>query len=135
MSTQSIATTQAGAGLLRFALTADAAVTGVNAVAYVAGAVVLDSVLGVPTGVLLATGAFLAVYAALVLRLATRATMPRGAVLAVIGGNAVWTAGSLLLLALDTFTPSAAGQVWIALQAVAVGGFAALQLQGLRRAA
>src|SRR5918997_3633762 len=124
MSTQSIAITPR-AGLLRFALTADAAVTGVNAVAYLAGAVVLDSVLGVPTGVLLALGAGLAVYAALVGYLATRATMPRPAVLAVIDGNVLWVAGSFLLLALDTFTPSAAGQVWIAVQAVTVAGFAA----------
>jgi hypothetical protein len=132
MTAQSIAITPR-AGLLRFALTADAAVTGVNTVAYLAGAVVLDSVLGVPTGVLLAVGAFLAIYAALVGWLATRPTMPRAAVLAVIDGNVVWAAGSLLLLGLDTFTPSTAGQVWIAVQAVAVAGFAALQFQGLRR--
>jgi hypothetical protein len=130
MSTHSLATTPR-ADLLRLALVADAAVTGANAFAYLAGAVVLDSVLGVPTALLLVLGAFLAVYSALVLRLATRPA--RAGVVAVILANLTWAAGSLLVLALDTFTPDPVGQVWIALQAVVVAGFAALQYLGLRR--
>jgi len=134
MTAQSLTSARtADAGLLRFALTADAAVTGANALAYLAGAVVLDSVLGVPAGVLVAVGAFLAIFALLVLRLATRRELPRPAVLAVIDANLAWAAGSLLLLVLDTFTPSTAGQVWIAVQVVAVLGFAALQYAGLRQ--
>jgi hypothetical protein len=122
------------ADLLRLALVADAAVTGANAVAYLAGAFVLDSLLGVPAGLLLALGAFLGVYSALVLRLATRPSIPRAGVLAVIDANVLWAAASLFVLALDTFTPDAGGQVWIAVQAVAVAGFGALQWIGLRRA-
>ena len=132
MSTHSLATTPR-ADLLRLALVADAAVTGANAFAYLAGAVVLDSVLGVPTALLLVLGAFLAVYSALVLRLATRPAIPRAGVVAVILANLAWAASSLLVLALDTFTPDPVGQVWIALQAVVVAGFAALQYIGLRR--
>ena len=133
MSTHSIASARpADAGLLRFALTADAAITGANALAYVAGAVVLDSVLGVPAGVLVAVGAFLAVYAALVMRVAKQPT--RRAVTLVIDVNVLWAAGSIAALALDTFTPSTVGQVWIALQALVVAGFAALQYAGLRQA-
>jgi hypothetical protein len=130
MSTHSLATTPR-ADLLRLALVADAAVTGANALAYLAGAVVLESVLGVPTALLVVLGAFLAVYSALVLRLATRPA--RAGVVAVILANLAWAAGSLLVLALDTFTPDPVGQVWIALQAVVVAGFAALQYLGLRR--
>jgi hypothetical protein len=133
MSAHSIATTSRG-DLLRLALVADAAVTGANAVAYLAGAAVLDSLLGVPAGLLLALGAALAVYSALVLRLATRPTIPRAGVLAVIDANIVWAAASVLVLALDTFTPDAAGQVWAVVQAVAVAGFAAIQWIGLTRA-
>jgi hypothetical protein len=133
MSTHSFATT-ARADLLRLVLVADAAVTGANAVAYLAGAFVLDSLLGVPAGLLLALGAFLAVYAGLVLRLATRPSIPRSGVLAVIDANILWAAASLLVLALDAFTPDAAGQVWIAVQAVAVAGFAGLQWIALKRA-
>jgi hypothetical protein len=130
MSTHSLTTTPR-ADLLRLALVADAAVTGANAFAYLAGAVVLDSVFGVPTALLLVLGAFLAVYSALVLRLATRPA--RAGVVAVILANLAWAAGSLIVLALDTFTPDPVGQVWIALQAVVVAGFAALQYLGLRR--
>jgi hypothetical protein len=130
MTSHSIAATRHD--VLRLALVADAAVTGANAVAYLAGAFVLDSLLGVPAGLLLALGAFLAAYGALVLRLATRPEIPRAGVLAVIEANVAWVVASLLVLGFDTFTPDTAGQVWIALQAVAVAGFAAAQWIGLR---
>lgn len=134
MSTHSIASTRHAEGrLLRFALTADAVVTGANALAYLAGAALLDAWLGVPTGLLLAVGAFLAVYSALVMRLATRPAMPRAAVATVIAANALWAADSLLALALDWFTPTTAGQIVIAVQAVGVAGFAVLQYEALRR--
>jgi hypothetical protein len=127
-------TTTVESPLLRFALKADAVVTGANAAVYMAAAPLLDSWLGVPTGVLLAIGAFLAVYAGLVYRLATRAAMPRGAVAAVIATNVVWAVDSLIALGLDWFTPTVAGQVIIAVQAAGVLAFAALQYAGLRRA-
>jgi hypothetical protein len=120
--------------LLRFALKADAAVTGANAALYLAAAPLLDSWLGVPLGVLLAIGAFLAVFAGLVYRLATRPAMPRAAVAAVIAANVVWAVDSFVALGLDWFTPTVAGQVLIAVQAVGVVAFAALQYAGLRRA-
>jgi len=113
--------------MLRFALKADAAVTGANAVAYLAGAPILADWLGLPTGVLLAVGAFLAVYAALVYRLATRPTMPKAAVAAVVAANVLWAADSLLALALDWFSPTVAGQIVIAVQAVGVAAFAVVQ--------
>ena len=94
----------------------------------------LDSWLGVPAGALVAIGAFLAVYSALVMRVATRPDLPRTAVAAVIAANAAWAVGSLLALASDTFSPTTGGQVWIAVQAAAVAGFAALQWIGLRGA-
>jgi hypothetical protein len=134
METQAIATPRHATGkLLRFALTADAVVTGANAVAYIALAPLLDGWLGLSTGMLVAVGAFLAVYAALVLRLATRPEMPRNAVVAVIAVNALWAADSLIALGLDWFTPTTAGQVVIAVQAVGVAALAALQYVALRR--
>jgi hypothetical protein len=134
MSTHSIASTRTATGsLLRFALTADAAVTGANALAYLAGATLLDAWLGVSTGMLLGVGAFLAVYAALVLRLATRPAMPRAAVAAVIAANALWAVDSLIALGFDWFSPTTAGQIVIAVQAVGVAALAALQYEGLRR--
>ena len=123
----------AGGKLVRGALKLDAIVTGANAVAYAAGAAVLSDWLGVPAAALVAIGLFLVVYAAGVARLATRAAMPVPAVWAVIGLNLAWAADSFLLLALDGFSPTLAGQVVVAVQAVGVAGFAVLQYVGLRR--
>jgi hypothetical protein len=134
MSTHSISTTRYADGdFLRLALTADAATTGTMGLAFVAASPLLDSWLGLPTGVLIATGAFLAVFAALVLRLATRPAMLRAAVAAVIAANALWAVDTLALLALDAFSPTTAGQIVIAVQAVGSAAFAALQYVGLRR--
>ncbi len=134
METQAITTQRhATGGLLRFALTLDGVATGANGVLYLAGAPLLDGWLGLPTGMLMAVGAALIVYAALVLWLATREAMPRTAVVAVIAANVLWVVDSLLALALDWFTPTTAGQVLIAVQAVLVAGLAALQYVGLKR--
>jgi hypothetical protein len=127
--------TTAGGGLLRFALKADAVITGLNALAYLAAFAVLESLLGVPTAALLGVGAFLAVYAALVWRLATRPTMPGPAIAAVIAFNVLWAVDSLIALGLDWFSPTLGGQIVIAVQAVGVAGFAAIQYLGLRRQA
>ena len=134
METQALAAPRhATGGLLRFALMLDGVATTANGVLYLAGAPLLDGWLGLPTGLLVGVGAALIVYGALVLRLATRETMPRAAVVAVIAANVLWVANSLLALALDWFTPTAVGQVLIAVQAVLVAGLAALQYVGLRR--
>jgi hypothetical protein len=135
METHAIATPRdATGGLLRFALTLDGVATGANGVLYVAGAPLLDDWLGLPAEMLMAVGAFLIAYAALVLRLATRPAMPRVAVVAVIAANVLWVVDSLIALALDWFTPTTVGQVLIAVQAVLVAGLAALQYVGLKQA-
>jgi hypothetical protein len=120
--------------LLRLVLKLDAAVTGANGVAYLLAAGPLADWLGVPDELLRSAGAFLVAYAAAVYLLATRPRMPRAAVLAVIVVNAGWALDSGLLLAVDGFSPSLAGQIAIAVQALGVAAFAALQYAGLRRA-
>jgi hypothetical protein len=135
MESHAIATPRhATGGLLRFALTLDGVATGANGVLYLAGAPLLDDWLGLPAEMLMAVGAFLIAYAALVLRLATRPAMPRVAVVAVIAANVLWAVDSLIALALDWFTPTTVGQVLIAVQAVLVAGLAALQYVGLKQA-
>jgi hypothetical protein len=124
----------ADTGLLRFALRLDAAVTAVNGIAYLALFRLLDGWLGVPGGFLAGVGAFLIAFAAFVGRLSAQPSPHRGAVIAVIAANVLWALDSALLLAADWFSPTAAGQVVIALQAVGVAGLAALQYAGLRRA-
>ncbi len=126
--------TTADAGLLRFALRLDAAITAANGIAYLALFWLLDGWFGVPGAFLAGVGAFLVAFAAFVGRLAAQASPHRGAVLAVIAANVLWALDSALLLAADWFTPTVAGQVVIALQAAGVAGLAALQYAGRRRA-
>jgi hypothetical protein len=124
----------ADAGLLHLALRLDAAVTAASGIAYVALFWLLDGWLGVPGALLAGVGAFLLAFAAFVGRLSAHASPPRSAVIAVIAANVIWALDSALLLAADWFTPAAAGQVLIALQAFGVAGLAALQYTGVRRA-
>jgi hypothetical protein len=124
----------AGTGLLRLALTVDAAVTAASAVAYLCGFALLDGAFGVPQAFLIGVGAFLLAYAAFVARIARSERPNRVAVIGVIAANVLWALDSVLLLAVDGLTPTLAGQIAIAVQAAGVAGLAALQYAGLRRA-
>ncbi|GCB44485.1 hypothetical protein [Streptomyces sp. NL15-2K] len=117
--------------MLRRFLALDAVVTGVNGLAYLAASGPLGRFLGADSGLLLALGAFLAVYAAAVGLLAAR---PRPAALpvrAVVEANLAWAALSFVALAL-WLSPTAAGAVWTVLQALTVAGFALVQYIALR---
>jgi hypothetical protein len=120
--------------LLRFALRLDAAITAANGIAYLALCWLLDGWLGVPAAFLAAVGFSLLAFAAFVGRLSTRPSPGRVAVAAVIAANVVWALDSVLLLAVDGFGPTLAGQLVVAVQAAGVAGLAALQYAGLRRA-
>jgi hypothetical protein len=117
--------------VLRRFLALDAAVTGANGVAYLTASGPLGRLLGVDSGLLLGLGVFLVVYAAAVGLLASRARPAALPVRAVIEANLAWAALSLVALAM-WLSPSTAGGVWTVLQALAVGGFAALQYAALR---
>ena len=119
--------------LLRLAVQVDAAVSGAMALMLSFGAGLLAPVLGLPEPLLLESGLFLIAYAALVGWLGSRATMPRGLVLLIIAGNALWTLGSIALLFSGAVTPTLLGKAFVTLQAIAVGVFAELQYVGLRR--
>ncbi|MFJ3616920.1 hypothetical protein ACIPSH_02045 [Streptomyces iakyrus] len=117
--------------MLRRFLALDAVVTGTNALAYLAFSGPLGRFLGVDATLLLALGAFLAVYAAGVGLLAARRRPPALGVRAVVEGNLAWAAVSLAALAL-WLTPSTPGAVWTVLQALTVAGFAVLQHLALK---
>jgi hypothetical protein len=72
-------------------------------------------------------GAFLMLFAAGVWLVATRPAIPRGAVMAIAGANALWVIASLAFAIAGASSPTTAGTVWIVLQALVVGGFATLQ--------
>jgi hypothetical protein len=123
-----------GRSLLRLALKADALVTAANGAAYLAVAGPIGDLLGLPAGLLRGIGAALLVYAGLVWLVGSRPAISRPATGAVIAANAAWVVASGLAALLAWGSPSTAGTVWIVLQAVAVAGFAELQLVGLRQA-
>ncbi|MBR8638751.1 hypothetical protein KEF29_04050 [Streptomyces tuirus] len=126
-----LARTSAPQSTLRRFLALDAAVTGANALAYLALSGPLGRFLGVDSALLLALGAFLAAYAVGVGLLAARREPPALGVRAVVEANLAWTVVSLAALAL-WLAPSTAGAVWTVLQALTVAGFAALQYMALR---
>ncbi|MBO3737343.1 hypothetical protein [Actinoplanes flavus] len=117
--------------LLRWVLKADAVVTGVNGIAYVALAGALTGVLGYPVSVQRWAGAFLVVYAMVVGVIATRPVVSRAAVRAVIGANVAWVLLSIGVLSAGAIEATTLGRVWMAAQAAVVAAFAALQTYAL----
>ena len=120
-----------GRGLLPVALRVDSVVSAANGAAYLLGAGALDSLLGLDAGLLRAVGAFLLLYAAFVWWVSGRPTART--VWPVIEANIAWTHASFVVIAAGWFSPTTGGSVWVALQALVVGGFAALQYRGLRQ--
>ncbi|MGW6978403.1 hypothetical protein ACWGE1_02965 [Streptomyces sp. NPDC054932] len=119
------------AALRRF-LALDSVVTTTNGLAYAAFSAPLGRLLGVGPGLLLELGILLAVYGAGVGWLASRRQPPVLPVKLVIETNYAWAALSLVSLAL-WFHPTAAGLLWIPVQALTVAGFAVLQQLALRQ--
>ncbi|MGY1848291.1 MULTISPECIES: hypothetical protein [unclassified Blastococcus] len=134
MTTMHPAPSPLGAGdLLRPALRIDAVVTAANGAAYLLAAPLLDGPLGLPAGLLRGAGVFLLGYAAAVWLVAARRRPSTAAVEAVVGGNLLWAALSVVAVVAGWWSPTTLGAVWLVLQAAVVAGFAALQLLGLRR--
>lgn len=113
--------------LLRTVLRLDAGVTGLNGLAYLALARPLEDLLGLAPSLTRPLGAFLVLFAAGLWALAARPAPARPAVLAFATANAAWALGSIAFAALDAGSPTTVGTVWIVLQALTVGAFAALQ--------
>jgi hypothetical protein len=119
--------------LLRLALKLDAIMTGANGAAYLIAAGPLGDLLGLSPALLRGTGAFLVAFAAAVWLTATRRSISRPAVYAIVAANAIWAVDSIVAAIAGWGTPDTAGTVWIVLQAIVVAGFAELQLAGLKR--
>jgi hypothetical protein len=120
--------------LLRLALRLDAVITGANGVAYLALANPLEDLLGLDPALTRSIGAFLVLFAAAVWFTATRPAVSKGAVLAVIDANIAWAIGSIAFVVIGVSSPTTVGSVWIVMQALVVGGFAALQSYASRDA-
>ncbi|PRY42810.1 hypothetical protein [Umezawaea tangerina] len=117
--------------LLRFALRLD----GVASAGLGLLTLPFGTALGLPSPVALGLGAFLVAYGAGVFLVGTRPVVNRTVVKVVVLGNVLWAVDSALTVELGWFPLTTAGVVLVVLQAVAVAGFAALQVFGLNAAA
>ncbi|NKE47657.1 hypothetical protein HB662_22955 [Roseomonas frigidaquae] len=122
--------------LLKLALLGDAAACAASGLLLAAGAGALAVPLDLPEGLLRGAGLALLPWAAFVGFTGSRAAPARGAVLTIIAVNALWVLDSLLLAAgAFGLAPGRLGTAFILAQATIAGGFTALQILALRRAA
>jgi hypothetical protein len=117
---------------LRRALIADAVITGVTGLMMFLGAGMLGALFSMPTALLRYAGLSLIPFAAFVGALATRESISRVAVRAVIVANALWVVDSCLLLVTGWVEPTMPGYVFVIGQAAIVAVFAEVQFIGLR---
>lgn len=120
---------------LRNAITLDAVVSGAAALLMAGGASVLAPLLGLPSGLLFWAGIALVPFVALLATVSRREQASRLVLVDIVAINALWVAGSILLLVSGWVEPTMLGYAFVIAQAAAVGLFAELQFVGLRRSA
>lgn len=120
---------------LRLVLRVDAAASAASGLLMALAAPWLDGPLRLPPALLVPAGLALLPWAAFLAWLARRDRAPRAALVVPIVVNVAWAADCAFVALGSAFAPSALGQAFVALQALVVLAFAALQGLGLRRAA
>jgi len=120
---------------LRNVLALDAAASGATGLLLVAGAGVLEDILGLPVALMREAGLILIPYVAYVAWVGSREQIARSAVWAIIAANALWALASVGLLVSGLVTPTAFGYAFVIAQAAAVALLGELQYAGLNRAA
>jgi succinate dehydrogenase hydrophobic anchor subunit len=118
---------------LRRALVLDAAASGATGLLMIAAAGLLEGLLGLPAALLRGAGIVLVPYVAFVAFTATRESISRPAVWAIIAANALWAITSALLLVSGLVAPTALGYAFVIFQAAVVALLGELQYMGLRR--
>jgi uncharacterized membrane protein len=125
--------TQKRVGTPRTLLRADGALVFVSGGLLLPLARPLSSFLGLDSAAsLMVLGGALVVYGGALQQYATRRTVERGLLVAVALCNVAWSIASLSLVTTQASSLTAAGRWLVAAQAVAVGGFAAVQLNAAR---
>jgi len=119
--------------LLRLALLADAAASGIMGVLLAAAADPLAAWFGLPLALLREVGLLLIPYAGLLIYLASRQTTPRLPAQLIIAGNVLWVIGSVALLISSLVAPTTLGTAFVIAQALIVAILAELQQLGLKR--
>lgn len=118
---------------LRNVLLLDAAASGATGLLLIAGAGLLDGLLGLPVALMREAGLVLVPYVAFVAWVGTRETIARGAVWAIIAANALWTLASAGLLLSGLVARNTLGYAFVIAQAAVVALLGELQYAGLKR--
>jgi hypothetical protein len=118
---------------LRRALQLDAVASGATALLMIAGAGLVEGLLGLPAALLRGAGLVLLPYVAFVIYTGTRETISRPAVWAIIVANVLWAAASALLLLSGWVAPTGLGYAFVIAQAFVVALLGELQYVGLRQ--
>jgi hypothetical protein len=119
--------------VLRLALLADGAVSGVTGLALTAGAPLAALLFGLPTALVAGVGAFLMAYGAALVLLTWWPAIAPAAVRIVIAGNAAWIVASLAFVLIGPASLTLMGKGFVVTQAAVVALLAELQWVGLRR--
>lgn len=98
-----------------------------------AGASYWQTVFGLPWNLVLFSGLLFFPFAAFLIYVATRKTVSKTFVWAIIGMNLLWGIDSFLLLISGNISPTEIGFGFIIFQAIGVFIFAALEFAGLRK--
>jgi hypothetical protein len=120
---------------LRRTLVIDAGISGATGLLMILGAPIFEELFALPAVLVRYAGFSLLPFVGLLLYLIRRDRLPHGGVRVVIVLNALWVAGSILLLLSGWVVPNAFGYAFVIIQAVAVAGLMEMQYVGLRRAA
>src|SRR5262245_38887636 len=119
---------------LKKVLVADAAISGVAAVAMMAGSAFLPPLLGLPAELLLWAGVALIPFVAGLALVIRQSRIAAGVIVAIIAVNIAWVLASLLVAFGPASATTRSGKVFVVAQAAAVAPFPELQIIGLRRA-
>jgi hypothetical protein len=119
--------------LLRQALLADATTSAAFGLLVLLAAGPLSSLLGLPEALLRIAGILLLPFAAFVGYLGLREQVHKPILWAIVIGNGLWVADSILLLVSGWVAPTSAGYAFVIAQAFVVLMYAEFQYVGLRR--
>jgi hypothetical protein len=119
---------------LRYVLFADAATCLACGLLLTIGGGFLQDILGLPISLMFYAGLSLLPFTAFLIYTATRKSISKTAIWAIIGLNLLWTIDSFLLLVSGYVAPTAFGYVFVIFQAIGVLMFADLEFIGLRKA-
>ncbi len=111
----------------------DAATCLITGAVFLTASASVEQLLAVPATLAKVLGLVMLVFGAFVAWVGTRRELLRPAVVAIVAGNALWAAESVLALLFGWLQPNALGQWFVIAQAVAVAVIAGLQLIGIRR--